>query len=222
MEGWSPQTLHNLRFCMLDEEGNSVSVWNFGDLEELLRDFEDPEECEGSPVTVVDLHTPVHTPSSECEETACAYRNLHTSGSICRGGCTRYRSIDAAWPVDIYVKDRYALTSQCESFYDDMPPLESPDEYLTELAGMPELESAAISPVCVARGGRNGHARCSVSSAANVEHDLMFRLWAKEIYLAAIVLLVRALCTLQSLHEGEANVIVNAMILLYAGYFSSY
>ncbi|KAG0594982.1 hypothetical protein M758_UG128500 [Ceratodon purpureus] len=222
MEGWSPQTLHNLRFCMLDEEGNTVSVWNFGDLEEVLRDFEAPDECEDSPETLVDLHTQVHTPSSECEGTTCVYRNLHTLGSVCHGTCLRDRSVNVAWPVDILVEDRFLLTPQCGSFYDDMPPLQGPEEYQPELAGMPDLESVALSPVCVATQGGDGQAQCSIGGAANMEDDPHFYLWAKLIHLAASVLLVRGLCALLNLQEGPANEFLNGMALLYAGSFCSY
>ena len=48
MEGWSPRTLVRYGFCVEDDDGKIVSVWNFGELGELLRDFEDIEDVDSS------------------------------------------------------------------------------------------------------------------------------------------------------------------------------
>ena len=222
MEGLSPQTLHNLRFRRLDEEGNTVNVWNFGDLEELLKDFEVMEDPEEIPGSLVDLDAQVETPSPAEEAATCVYRSLHTPGSVCRGTCLGYRTLGVSWPVDIYVQDRLHSTPDCERFYEDMPSLEGPDEYQSDLAGMPDLESAALWPVC--NSGEDGivEAGCSMSAVLPVENELMFRVWAKEIHLAATVLLVRAICAMLNLPEEAAHELLNAMVLLYAGIYRTY
>ncbi|KAG0595440.1 hypothetical protein M758_UG166700 [Ceratodon purpureus] len=43
MGGWSPQTLVRYGFCREDVDGRIVSIWNSGELEDVLRDIEDGE-----------------------------------------------------------------------------------------------------------------------------------------------------------------------------------
>lgn len=42
MDSWSPRTKLKYGLCQLDDSGKIVSIWNFGDLDEVLREF---DEC---------------------------------------------------------------------------------------------------------------------------------------------------------------------------------
>ena len=53
MENWSPRTLVKTGFCRVDDDGKIVSIWNFGDLDEVLNRIKSDEECEGSPDRVL-------------------------------------------------------------------------------------------------------------------------------------------------------------------------
>ncbi|KAG0572854.1 hypothetical protein KC19_VG130300 [Ceratodon purpureus] len=46
MDQWSPRTKLRYGLCVEDDQGNIVSVWNFGELDDLLRDFESDDDSE--------------------------------------------------------------------------------------------------------------------------------------------------------------------------------
>ncbi|KAG0573466.1 hypothetical protein KC19_VG180800 [Ceratodon purpureus] len=62
MDAWSPATKLRVGLSCLDDDGNIVSVWNFGELGDLLRDFSDTEGSEGQfDLDTANNHTPLQS-----------------------------------------------------------------------------------------------------------------------------------------------------------------
>ena len=55
-EGWSPERLIKYGFRRRDDSGNIVSIWNFGELDDVLRKIDNDEKdlCEGEDALIVD------------------------------------------------------------------------------------------------------------------------------------------------------------------------
>ncbi|KAG0585675.1 hypothetical protein KC19_2G028900 [Ceratodon purpureus] len=222
MEGLSPQALLSLRTCRLSEGGQLVNVWNFGDLEDLLKDFDPDEDREGSEGSFGVTDSEIRTDGDGVLAAAGVCRDLHTPGSVCHGTCLMDRSLCFTWPVEVYRLEHACASPHNEELLEEMPPLEGPDEYQPDLLGMPELESVPTCPVCLTRQETPHCDLRSTSTAIYLEEDLIFRAWAKGIGLAATVLIGRALCTSLGLPGRAATNFVNAMVLLYTSYGERY
>ncbi|KAG0597035.1 hypothetical protein M758_UG306100 [Ceratodon purpureus] len=101
MERWSPRTLVRYGFCREDEAGNIVSVWNWGELEEVLNGIESSEDEE----VLTSQLSLRRTSSTKSELKGLVPRDIagdssfiavnclgcRGSDSRCKGGCSRQR-----------------------------------------------------------------------------------------------------------------------------------
>ena len=55
MEPMSPQTMLRVGLCTLDDEGNIVSIWNFGEWGRVLNDIESPDVMQNSNAGILDV-----------------------------------------------------------------------------------------------------------------------------------------------------------------------
>ncbi|KAG0594144.1 hypothetical protein M758_UG051800 [Ceratodon purpureus] len=157
MEDWSPGTLVRTGFCCVDDYGNVVSIWNFGDLEDALRGVDSSERFGFGPVVAVSIEegtVPEQSDSSTVSNVEVLDSNAESgyeSGSIVYGNPTLVCS-GVDMPLQPYIgcgcracawrEQLYCAGEECAKdaadYYDDMPELENSLELPNHLyAGMP-------------------------------------------------------------------------------------
>ncbi|KAG0597375.1 hypothetical protein M758_UG332800 [Ceratodon purpureus] len=161
MGRWSPRTKLKYGLCRLDSNGKTVSIWNFGDLDEALKETKTTEESSNHGALA--LCEQFSLPSANdfvidtvVEVTECFAVTMETNvppvpPSEIAVDVTREErytaSVASEEGVELIVSvhnaavQRQEVTEDGEDFYADMPRLEPPKAWVHEFIGMPDLES---------------------------------------------------------------------------------
>ena len=148
MENWSPRTKLRVGLCTLDDDGNIVSIWNFGEWGEVLNGID-----------IVEPSERVQSPQAKNVEFGSMLTTDHRRNGQ---AITVIEQEDTThWDGDLSFEQ-----VQCNGMEEDeMPPLLGPEQFIGSIEEMPDLE------VCTATNDQargNGKSDCKAIATCPV------------------------------------------------------